>query len=164
MGRLGITRQQAKRLHDLHRNEFAGYWAWSDTKIARAFGDGVMAARDGWRCRVGSRTSEFTVRNWFVQANAAAIFRHAGLMARRLGIKICAVVHDAILIETPVERAELDRERAIECLERASRMFLHGLALRVDVKTTHEGERFSEERGARVWAHVEQTLKELSGG
>ena len=161
-GRLGGSGRQAQRLHDLHRNEFARYWQWSDAKTLKACEEGVLVARDGWRCLVTSRTPEFTVRNWPIQSNAAAIFRLAGLMARRLSVRICAVVHDALLIEAPVERLELDILRTTECLERASRMFLHGLTLRVDPKVIREGERFSDEkRGARVWAHVERTLREM---
>jgi hypothetical protein len=161
MGRLGVQRRKATRLHDLHHREFAGYWAWSDRKLARAFADGALIARDGWRCQVTSRTSEFTARNWFIQANAAAIFRHAGLMARRLGLKICAVVHDALLIEAPAGREAESLAKATACLERASCMFLHGLSLRGDAKVIRQSERFSEERGAKVWGYVEKTLREM---
>jgi DNA polymerase-1 len=163
MGRLGVSRQQAQRLRDLHHRDFAGYWRWSDNQILKAYSEGRLIARDGWRCRVNSRTSEFTVRNWLIQANAAAIFRYAGLMTRRIGLRICAVVHDAILIEVPADRIEVDTARAVDCLERASRMFLYGLTLRADAKVIREGERFADERGIKVWAHVERTLAELSG-
>jgi len=33
MGRLGIPRREAARLHELHHREFSGYWAWSDRKL-----------------------------------------------------------------------------------------------------------------------------------
>src|SRR5262249_44729716 len=106
--RLGIDRRQAQRLPDRHHQKYAGSWGWSDRRLYRGFGDGRLVARDGWQCRVTSRTSEFTARNWLVQANSAAIFRYAGLMARRLGIRVSAVVHDAILIEAPADRIEVE--------------------------------------------------------
>ena len=89
------------------------------------------------------------------------IFRYAGLMARKLGIKVCAVVHDALLIEAPADRIDEEAARATLCLERASRMFLHDVVLRVDTKIIREGERFADKRGAKIWDYVERTLKEL---
>jgi DNA polymerase I-like protein with 3'-5' exonuclease and polymerase domains len=159
--RLGVDGRRAQRFIDLHHSEYAGYWEWSDRKLYAAYAEGQLVSRDGWQCRAGSRTSEFTARNWLVQANSAGIFRYAGLMARRLGIMICAVVHDALLIEAPADRIEEEVARATMCLERASGMFLHGLVLRVDTKIIHEGERFSDKRGTKIWSYVERTLREL---
>jgi hypothetical protein len=159
--RLGIGMGQAQRFHDLHHTEYAGYWEWSDRKLYNAFADGQLVSRDGWQCKVTSRTSEFSARNWLIQANSAGIFRYAGLMARRLGIQICAVVHDALLIEAAADRIEEEAARATLCLERASRLFLHGLVLRVDTKVICHGERFVDKRGTKIWNYVERTLKEL---
>jgi hypothetical protein len=159
--RLGIGAGQAHRFIDLHHSEYAGYWEWSDRKLYNAFSDGRLVSRDGWQCKVTSRTSEFSARNWLIQANSAGIFRYAGLMARRLGIQICAVVHDALLIEAAADRIEEEAARATLCLERASRLFLHGLVLRVDTNVIRQGERFADKRGTKIWNYVERTLKEL---
>jgi DNA polymerase-1 len=160
-GRLGIDQRAGARLVELHHQKYPGYWDWSDRQLYVAFADGVLITRDGWQCRVSSRTSEFTARNWLIQALSAGIFRYAGLMARRLRIKICAVVHDALLIEVPADRIEEEVARATLCLERASRMFLHDLVLRVDAKIIREGERFTDKRGGKLWDYVERTLQEL---
>jgi DNA polymerase I-like protein with 3'-5' exonuclease and polymerase domains len=162
--RLGLTHHQAQRIVDLHHERYDPYWEWSDRKLQRAFDQGELVARDGWRCGIDTASSVFTARNWLIQANGAAIFRYAGLMMRRLGLRITALVHDAVLLETEVEYAERDTARAIECLERASRRFLHSLTLRVDAKTICPGERFSDPRGERTWAFVEQSLHELEQG
>jgi len=145
--RLGIDQRAGTRLVELHHQKYAGYWEWSDRRLYAAFADGRLATLDGWQCRVTSRTSEFSARNWLIQANSAGIFRYAGIMARRLGIRICAIVHDALLIEAPADRIEEEIARATMCLERASRMFLHDLVLRVDAKIIREGERFADKRG-----------------
>jgi hypothetical protein len=163
--RLDVDRRRGQQLVELHKSRYAGYWAWSDRKLYNAFDDGVLIARDGWRCKVTSRTSEFTARNWLVQCNSAAIFRCAGLMARRLGIAVCAVVHDALLIEASEDAIETEARRATLCLERASRLYLHSLALRVDPKILRAGERFDPgPRGEKLWAYVERSLRELSTG
>jgi len=86
------------------------------------------------------------------------------LMMRKLGIRIIAVVHDAVLVEAPADLIEEEVARATICLERASRRFLRGLTLRVDTKIIREGQRFEDKRGAGVWAFVERTLQEMDEG
>jgi hypothetical protein len=86
-------------------------------------------------------------------------------MAAALNIRVCAVVHDAILIEAPVDQIEAEAARARLCLERASRMFLNNLTLRVDKpKYIKPGERFTDRRGAKIWGYVESVLNELRQG
>jgi len=159
--KLGLTRAQGQRLVDLHHDRYAGYWSWSDRKLQNAFDTGELVTRDGWRCGVTSRTSIFTARNWLIQANAGAIFRYAGLMMRELDLSVIAPVHDAVLLEVAEDRVELETARAIACLERASRRFLHGFTLRVDAKIIRAGERFTDRRGEQTWAFVERALHEL---
>jgi len=50
------------------------------------------------------------------------------------------------------------------CLERASRRFLRGKALRVDAKIVREGERLGDKRGTDIWNFFEGTLRELDEG
>jgi hypothetical protein len=161
--RLGITRSQGQRVVDLHHDRYAAYWEWSDRKLQHAFDEGELIARDGWRCGINTRSSIFTARNWLIQANAAAIFRYAGLLMRCLDLRVIAPVHDAVLIEAPTDQIERDVTRAIDCLERASRRFLYGLTLRVDAKYIRPGERFTDKRGQRTWSFVERCLRELEG-
>ena len=162
--RLDLTKRQGQRLVDLHHDRYNRYWEWSDDRLQRAFDNGELVARDGWRCGVSSKTSIFTARNWLIQAISAAIFRYACLMMRALGIRIVAVVHDAVLIEAPADRIDEEAVRAAVCLERASRRFLRDFALRVDTKVIHEGERFRDKRGVKVWEFIERTLRELEEG
>jgi DNA polymerase I-like protein with 3'-5' exonuclease and polymerase domains len=160
--RLGLSEAQGHRLIDRHYDRYAPYWEWSDQTLQRAFEDGELIARDGWRCGVNSLSSVFTARNWLIQSHGAAIFRYAGLLMRSLHLPVVALVHDAVLIETDLDQTERAAALAIECLERASRRFLHGLTLRVDVIRIFPGERFADERGARTWDFVAQSLRELA--
>jgi DNA polymerase-1 len=89
---------------------------------------------------------------------------YASLMMRRLGIRLIASVHDAVLIEASIDQIEREVARAIYCLERASQRFLHGLTLKVDVKKIYPGERFTDPRGEATWAFVERSLRELEEG
>ena len=161
--RLGLTELQGQRIINLHRDRYEGYWDWSDRKLQRAFEDGELVARDGWRCGVNTLSSIFTARNWLIQSNGAAAFRYAGLLMRRLSLPVIALIHDAVLLECDLDQLDHIQALAVECLERASRRFLYGLTLRVDAKRVLPGERFSDERGAGTWKFVEQSLRELEG-
>ena len=162
--KLGVTKSQGQRLVNLHHERYARYWEWSDNTLQQAFDDGELITKDGWRCGVSSKTSLHTARNWLIQAIAASIFRYACLMMRALGIRIIAVVHDAVLIEVPADRIDAEVARATLCLERASRRFLRGKALRVDAKIVREGERLGDKRGTDIWNFFEGTLRELDEG
>jgi hypothetical protein len=83
---------------------------------------------------------------------------------RRLGVPVIAPVHDAVLIEASTDRVDYEIVRATECLQRASRRFLNGLTLRVDMKRIPAGERFTDPRGERTWSFVERCLCELEKG
>lgn len=162
--RLKLPRGQARRVVDLHHERYEPYWEWSDQRLQRAFDDGELIARDGWRCGIVSSTPEFTERNWLIQANSQAIFRYGSLMAYRRGVRQIAPVHDALFFESSEDKIERDAAIAVDCLERASRRFLYGLTLRVDVKLIKYGERFTDDRGEPTWAFVERSLHEYEEG
>jgi hypothetical protein len=159
--RLKKPRPRMQRIVDLHHERYAGYWEWSDTKLLRAFGEGELVSPDGWRCGVNSLTPLFTARNWLIQTIAQAIFRYAGLLMRALALPVVGLVHDAVLIECGVDEVDHVQALAVECLERASRRFLRGLTLRAEGKPLMPGERFIDPRGAKLWAFIEQSLREL---
>jgi DNA polymerase I-like protein with 3'-5' exonuclease and polymerase domains len=162
--RLELSKLNARRFVELHHQRYEDYWEYSDRRLQAAFESGELQTPDGWRTAVVSSTSIFTARNWLIQASSAAIFRYAGLLMRHLGVPVIAPVHDAVLIEAEVEHIDREIARAIECLRRASRRFLHGATLRVDIKRIAAGERFEEPRGARTWSFVERSLRELEKG
>ena len=67
-----------------------------------------MRTAFGWTCRTGiiGVVNERSIRNWPIQATGADILRIACILAARHGIKLLAPVHDAVLIEAPIERIE----------------------------------------------------------
>jgi hypothetical protein len=159
--KLNLTRTQGSRLVELHHNRYRVYWDWSDRKLQDAMENGELVTYDGWRCGVSSISSIFSARNWLIQAHSGGIFRYGGLLMREIDLPVIAPVHDAVLLEIEEGRLERDKERAIDCLERASRLFLNGLALRVDAKIIRRGERFTDPRGEQTWRFVERSLREI---
>src|SRR3989442_15746269 len=66
--------------------------------------------------------------NFPVQATCADILRIACIMATRRGLELLAPVHDALLIEAPIDRIEADVALLREIMRRASRIVLNPAA------------------------------------
>jgi DNA polymerase I len=164
--RLGVSTFEAHEMLNQHHALFAQYWQWSDDWMQHALQTGVMWTAFGWTCRTGiTEFNERSIRNWPVQAAGADILRIACILGSRHDIKILAPVHDAVLIEAPVEHIEADVARMQEIMRRASRIVLNATAagaheLRTDAKIVRYPERYSDPRGAPFWDRVLELLAE----
>jgi DNA polymerase I-like protein with 3'-5' exonuclease and polymerase domains len=165
--RLKIPDHEAHEMLAQHRSQFSQYWAWSDDYVNAALQAGVVRTVLGWTYHVGliGQTNVRSLRNWPVQSGGADILRIACVLATRHGIKLLAPVHDAVLIEAPIERIEADTKLMQEIMRRASRIVLDDAIdgpyeLRTDAKIIKYPERFTDKRGDRIWAHVLDLLAE----
>jgi hypothetical protein len=84
-------------------------------------------------------------------------------MAHRRGIRLLAPVHDAVLIEAPIERIEADVTLARELMRRASRVVLNAdatgqLELRTDVTIVRYPDRYSDKRGKEIFQQMVSLL------
>jgi DNA polymerase I len=166
-GRLGVSSFEAHEMLNQHRELFAQYWKWSDDWLAHSLQTGVMRTAFGWEYRIGiveSTVNARSIRNWPVQATGADVLRISCILAARHGIRILAPVHDAVLIEAPIEHIEADVTLMQEIMRRASRVVLNSDAsgtheLRTDAKIIRYPDRYSDKRGEDIWAYV---LKHLA--
>jgi DNA polymerase I len=164
--RLGVSTFEAHEMLNQHRELFAQYWQWSDDWVQHALQTGEMHTAMGWTCRTGiTEFNERSIRNWPVQSCGADILRIACIMATRHGIRLLAPVHDAVLIEAPIERIEADVALVREIMRRASRAMLNADAagtheLRTDAKIIRYPGHYSDPRGAAIWDRVLQLLAE----
>ena len=159
--RLGVSTFDAHEMINQHHELFAVYWRWSDDWLAHALDTGVMWTPLGWTCRTG--ITEFnarSIRNFPIQGGGADILRIACIWATRHGLRLLAPVHDAVLIEAPIERIEADVALMQELMRRASRVALGAHELRTDAKIIHYPNRYTDRRGDAVWANVLQLLAE----
>jgi hypothetical protein len=79
------------------------------------------------------------------------------IAAVEAGVPVCALIHDAVLIEAPV--AELPDAVATtrDCMVRAGQAVI-GANLRVDVQTVPEGARFYDAKGEAMYRKVASLL------
>ena len=164
--RLGVSTFEAHEMLNQHREQFSQYWQWSDDWVQHALQTGHMRTAFGWTCRTGiTEFNERSIRNWPIQASGADILRIACILATRHGIKLLAPVHDAVLIEAPIEKIEADVALMQEIMRRASRIVLNADAagtheLRTEAKIIRYPDRYTDRRGDEIWRRVLQLLGE----
>ena len=165
-GRLGVSVFEASEMLRQHRELFVVYWHWAEDWLAHALNTGVMRTVFGWECRTGiTEFNSRSIMNWPIQAHCAEMLRIACIWANRYGLGLVAPVHDAILIEAPIERIEADVALLREIMRRASRIVLNPTAdgtceLRTDATPVTYPERYTDDRGAEIWARVLGLLDE----
>jgi hypothetical protein len=157
---LGVSSFVAHEMLNQHRGLLRKYWVWVEDWIARALDTGSMRTVLGWTCRTG--IIEFNARsigNFPMQATSADILRVACIWAHRRGIRLCAPVHDAVLIEAPIGQIEADVALMREIMRRASRVVLNAspdgpYELRTDATIVRYPDQYSDKRGRQMWTEV----------
>ncbi len=89
-----------------------------------------------------------------MQANGAEMLRIACILLVEAGIRVCAPVHDALLIEAPLDQLDETVVRAQALMRKASRIVLDGFELGSDAKLIAYPDRYMDERGTRMWDAV----------
>jgi len=75
------------------------------------------------------------------------------------GIKVCAPIHDAVLIESSLDSLDNDIKKAQQLMEEASAAILNGFTLRSDVEVVRSPNRYLDERGKNMWEKVSEILE-----
>jgi hypothetical protein len=138
-----------------------------------AYQQGYIETLFGWRLYVkrpktvhGKRigTSPTTLQNFPAQANAGEMLRIALCLMTEHELCVCAPVHDALLLEAPLDVLETHVQQARMFMEKASRIVLRGFVLRTDATIFQYPERFNDEKGTRTWDIVSRYLQPTKVG
>jgi DNA polymerase I-like protein with 3'-5' exonuclease and polymerase domains len=144
----------ARQLLRMHRETYPKFWSWSDAVLDQAMLFGSLPTTFGWVIQAGSDANPRSLRNFPMQANGAEMLRLACIFGSERGVKICATVHDAILIEAPLDELEAAVEKAKAAMSDASAVVLGGFRLSADAKPIRSPERYTDKRGAVMWNRV----------
>src|SRR5262249_1971516 len=80
----------------------------------------------GWMLHGCCDANPRSLRNFQMQAHGAEMLRLACCLATERGIQVCAPVHDALLIEAPIDEIETAVATTREVMAEASRIVLSG--------------------------------------
>ena len=145
-----------------HKDTYKQFWAWNEQNVSAALFGLPLNTCFGWKIRTGYGTDpkERTFMNWPMQANAAEMLRIACCLSTEAGLRICAPIHDALLLEAPTERIKDDVERLKAIMRDASELVLgKGKICGVDIDIIHAPDRFQDERGVEMWALIMKLLE-----
>src|SRR5262249_49263080 len=156
--KLALPPCRGRELLDMHQRTFRRFWAWSDRIEMEAMLSGQLRTVFGWTVRVGPDANPRSLRNFPMQANGAEMLRLACCLATKRGIRVCAPVHDALLIEADAGAIDINVARTQEAMQEASELVLDGFPLRTDAKVIRWPDRYFDERGRRMWETVWRLL------
>jgi hypothetical protein len=145
---------RGRELIRLHRQTYPRYWQWSDDVEMTAFLSGTLQATFGWTIHVGPNANPRSLRNFPLQANGAEMLRLACIRATERGIKVCAPIHDALLIEAPADAIDDAVAATQAAMEEASKIVLAGFPLRANARIILAPDRYMDPRGVRFWNTV----------
>ena len=97
-----------------------------------------------------------------MQANGAEMLRLAAIFLMDAGIRTCAPIHDALLIEAPLDELERDISRTQELMADASAIVLDGFRLRSDAEVVVYPDRYRDPRGEGMWSTISHLMEETS--
>jgi DNA polymerase I len=152
--KLGECPARGRELLRLHRRAYPRYWAWSDAIRDYAVLRGELRSAFGWAVHVAAGANPRSLRNFPLQANGAEMLRVACCLLTERGVRVCAPVHDAVLVEAPcaeVGGAVADCRRA---MAEASEVVLGGFGLRTEAKVVRCPDRYVDGRGRAMWEAV----------
>jgi hypothetical protein len=159
--RLGLDPAYGREMLARHKQTFSTLWEWFDKVQATAADQRRLLSPFGWQLCITPNTKPTTIRNWPCQAAGADMLRLAIIGAVEHGIRVCAPVHDALLIEAPIDQIDTAVETTREQMRKASLAVLHRkLEIRTDFQVVRYPERFRDPRGEEIW----NTLCELVPG
>jgi len=161
--RIELSLAHAKEILDLHKRTYCNFWEFTRNHLDNASLEGRAVTTFGWvmHYRTGE-TKLATLQNFPMQANGAEMLRLAIILLNEAGIKVCAPVHDAVLIESDIDTIELDVTKAQGLMAKASRVVLDGFELRTDVEIVRYPERFMDERGLEMWTRINDELSQIT--
>lgn len=152
--RIGQPTIVARDLLAAHRQTYRTFWQWSDAAVDQAMLHGSIRTVFGWPVHTSAQANPRSLRNFPMQANGAEMLRVACCLATERGVKVCAPVHDAVLICAPLDRLGEQMNAMRAAMAEASRAVLAGFEIGTDVKVVRWPDRYMDSRGRVMWDKV----------
>jgi hypothetical protein len=153
----------ARELLGLHKQVYRRYWKWVGMVQNQAMLTSNLHTIFGWQVNVPPDSNWRSLRNFLMQGNGAEMLRLACCLATERGIRVVAPVHDAVLIEGPVDEIKEVVRCTQDAMVEASRAVLDGFTLRTDAVIVCHPERYRDRRGAQFWSLLTKILGRVAG-
>jgi hypothetical protein len=152
--KIGWPEHRARHLLVETRRTYPYRERWLEGAVDHAMAFGRLHTCFGWAVITHPQTRVTTLMNWPIQSHAAEMLRWACALAIARGIMVNCPVHDALLVEGPIEDIDDIVAAAIRAMEDASAIVLGGPRLKVDAKMIRWPDRFQDEDGWETWCKI----------
>jgi DNA polymerase-1 len=160
-GNLNVSVAEARALLAAHRRTYKKFWEWSRAVTDTAMLQGHVDTCFGWRLHVTGDTRPTSLLNHPMQSHGAEMLRLACSFLVEAGIRLCAPIHDAVLIEGDADEIHEVVVHTRQLMARASRIVLGGLEVGSDAEIVRYPARYQDERGSHMWRRVMALLEKV---
>jgi hypothetical protein len=145
-----------------HQETFRRFWSWSDRIEMAAMLHGKLQTVFGWTVHVGPDANPRSLRNFPMQGSGSEMMRLACCLTTERGIQVCAVVHDALMVEGGTEEIEAVVAETERAMREASELVIPGFPLRTEAKIIRHPDHYADERGSKLWETICHFLAECA--
>jgi len=126
--KFGKTYSETAGLIKTYKELYKVYFNWIDNRSNHALMHGFISSSLGWERRFAKNSfiNPRSLMNWSIQAESAEVLRNALIRLIDAGIKVCAMVHDAFLIECPIPEHKDQIRVAKQCMIDAAEYIVGG--------------------------------------
>ena len=128
--RADVSLKEANEMLEYHKKSYEKFWEWSNNIISWGKMTGELSTMFNWKYAT-ENSKLTTLRNWMMQTTGAEILRWASCCGIENDIKICALIHDAILIESPIDKIE-DDVKAMQTIMKQSALDIIDFEIFID--------------------------------
>jgi DNA polymerase I-like protein with 3'-5' exonuclease and polymerase domains len=147
----GCTIQEAEAVHKNMERVYSRYFGWRERARTVAECTRRMATPLGWSVPITPKTRPNFMLNFPIQGAGADILRAAATMMDDEGIKVLAMIHDAVLIESGTDTIDQSAKIVQDCWRKASKSILGGFELDSDVEIVRHPDTFAPEDTDEFW-------------
>ncbi len=165
--RLGCSNYIARGLIASHKLSFPTFWQWSTETCDRALLKQRIVSKHGWQMFCGTHPLHLaqsgtglheqnlrSLMNWPMQTHGSEMMRLAMSILVENGVRVVAPVHDAFLVEAPLDQLDDVVDYTKRVMRAASAEVTGGLVVDVDAMVVRFPDRYMDDRGAAMWERV----------
>lgn len=163
----GLLVDEARELLLRHRTTYSRYWRFvEDTQTTGALGFPLRTAF-GWTRQIKPGKVGINLRsigNWPMQANGAEMMRLACSKVTEAGIGLCCPVHDALLIEAPLDVLDETCKSVQSIMQESSEVVLGAdHVVRTGADIVRFPDVYVDENAGDVYSRVMRLANEAAG-
>jgi hypothetical protein len=143
-----------------YKEIYKTYFDWAEAKSNHAQVNGFISTSLGWdrHFPYAVPINPRSLLNWPVQSEAGEILRNALIRLTNANIKVCATVHDSVLIECPLPELDEQVRVAKQCMIDAASYVVGGTGIMVDV-SVHKGNFKPKEEDQKIFNTIFEEIE-----